>query len=190
MLGTISAEEDISKSKNWIIFEKKQIMRTQISKLLKSKAILYLFAAGTATIVDISIYFVSYNFLFKKEDIRFLNYILSSPSVSLVISYSCGLLVNFSLSKFLVFKESEVRTHKQFFRFVMVALLVFIANYYLLNFLVRTLDWYPTIGRTVSALLIGVLSFISHKTFSFNSKTSTTKNKEVLDDEREVKVPF
>ena len=104
MSGTISSEEDISKSKNWIIFEKKQIMRTQISKLLKSKAILYLFAAGTATIVDISIYFVSYIFLFKKEDICFLNYILASPSVSLAISYSCVLLVNVRLSEFLVFK--------------------------------------------------------------------------------------
>ena len=151
-------------------------MRRKIPKLLRSKAILYFFAAGTATLVDISMYFVSYNFLFKKEDVYFLNYILSAPSVALVISYSCGLIVNFSISKFLVFKESEMRTHKQFFRFVMVAFMVFIANYYLLSFLVRTLQWYPTIGRTVSALVIGVISFLSHKTFSFNARNSSMKS--------------
>jgi putative flippase GtrA len=167
-------------------------MRKHIHKLLKSRVVLYFFAAGTATAVDIGMYFISYNFLFKKEDVHFFNYIFSAPSLALLISYSCGLLINFSISKFLVFKESEVRTHKQFFRFVMVALAVFVANYYLLNFLVRVLHWYPTIGRTASALVIGVLSFISHKTFSFKAGTSSNKENEILlqDAEPEVKAPF
>jgi len=152
-------------------------MRQRIQKTLQSRFVLYLFAAGTATLVDISMYFVAYNFIFEKGSVQLGKYILSAPSLALVISYSCGLLVNFSLSKFLVFRESEVKTHKQFFRFVMVAICVFIANYYLLNFLVHILNWFPTMARAVSALLIGVLSYLSHKAFSFNTSSVHAKKK-------------
>ncbi|MBL0095574.1 MAG: GtrA family protein [Bacteroidetes bacterium] len=136
--------------------------------LLKSKIIRYLISAGLATWVDVVVYFVSFNYLYKKEDIDIFGfYTVSAPTASLILSYTIGLLTNFTLTKFLVFKESELETHKQLFRYVMVAILVLILNYFLMSFLIRQLEWYPTLARAVSAVSIGVLSFVVHKSFSF-----------------------
>ncbi|MBK9319248.1 MAG: GtrA family protein [Bacteroidetes bacterium] len=139
-----------------------------LKPLLKSKIIRYLISAGLATWVDVVVYFVSFNYLYKKEDIDIFGfYTVSAPTASLILSYTIGLLTNFTLTKFLVFKESELETHKQLFRYVMVAILVLILNYFLMSFLIRQLEWYPTLARAVSAVSIGVLSFVVHKSFSF-----------------------
>jgi putative flippase GtrA len=139
-----------------------------LKPLLKSKIIRYLISAGLATWVDVVVYFISFNYLYKKEDIDIFGfYTVSAPTASLILSYTIGLLTNFTLTKFLVFKESELETHKQLFRYVMVAILVLILNYFLMSFLIRQLEWYPTLARAVSAISIGVLSFVVHKSFSF-----------------------
>ncbi|MBK9402349.1 MAG: GtrA family protein [Bacteroidetes bacterium] len=139
-----------------------------LKPLLKSKIIRYLISAGLATWVDVVVYFVSFNYLYKKEDIDIFGfYTVSAPTASLILSYTIGLLTNFTLTKFLVFKESELETHKQLFRYVMVAILVLCLNYFLMSFLIRQLEWYPTLARAVSAVSIGVLSFVVHKSFSF-----------------------
>ena len=111
-----------------------------LKPLLKSKIIRYLISAGLATWVDVVVYFVSFNYLYKKEDIDIFGfYTVSAPTASLILSYTIGLLTNFTLTKFLVFKESELETHKQLFRYVMVAILVLILNYFLMSLLIRQL---------------------------------------------------
>ncbi len=140
----------------------------QLKPLLNNKIFRYFISAGLATWVDVVVYFVSFNYLYKKEDIDIFGfYTVSAPTASLILSYTVGLLTNFTLTKFLVFKDSELETHKQLFRYVMVALLVLGANYVLMRFLIREMEWYPTLTRAVSAVSIGILSFVVHKSFSF-----------------------
>jgi len=149
-------------------------MQQTLKKLLKSKIFRYFISAGVATWVDITVYFLAYNYLYKKLDFDLFGmYVVSAPSASLLLSYTIGLLTNFTITKMLVFKESELATYKQLFRYVIVAIFVLILNYIAMRFLIRQLDWFPTIARAVSAISIGLLSFVIHKSFSFkmNSKS-------------------
>ncbi|MBS1765164.1 MAG: GtrA family protein [Bacteroidetes bacterium] len=136
-------------------------------RILNLKVVRYFFSAASATVVDVGIYFLAFNYLFHKEDLQFSFYTFSAPTASLALSYTCGLMTNFFLTKNLVFKESDLKGHHQFLRFVLVAIGVLFLNYILMNFLIRQMQWYPTIARAFSAVSIGVLSFIVHKTFSF-----------------------
>jgi putative flippase GtrA len=94
-------------------------------------------------------------------------YTISAATASLFLSYTFGLLTNFLITRYLVFSESELEFHKQLFRYVLVALLVLALNWGFMRILIRELEWYPTISRAVSALVIGMLSFVIHKTYSF-----------------------
>lgn len=144
-----------------------------LKPLLDSKLFRYFISAGLATWVDVVTYFMAFNYLYRKEDIDVMGYYtISAPTASLMLSYTVGLLTNFTLTKLLVFKESELETHKQLFRYVLVAILVLGLNYVLMRFLIRQLEWYPTLSRAVSAITIGVLSFMVHKTFSFKVNNS------------------
>lgn len=141
-----------------------------IRALLKMKIFRYFISAGVATTVDVLVYFLSFNYLYNKHDIDLFGVLtVSAATASLVLSYTVGLLTNFTITKLLVFRESELETHKQLFRYVVVALAVLAANYFLMRLLIREWEWFPTIARAFSALAIGVLSFMVHKSFSFRS---------------------
>lgn len=142
-----------------------------VKTLLRNKVVRYFFSAGTATVVDVSVYFTTYNYILRKTDIPFVGpFVLTAPMLSLVISYSCGLFTNFFITRAMVFTESNLRGRKQLFRFIQVALLVLFMNYLFMKFLVQVLEWYPTISRVVSALSIGVMSYLFHKHYSFKGK--------------------
>ena len=135
---------------------------------IRSKVFRYFISAGVATLVDISVYFIAFNYIYQKEDIHlFKSFIVTAPTAALMLSYTAGLITNFLITKFLVFHESDLEAHKQLFRYILVAMVVLCLNYVLMRYLIRSLEWYPTLARTFSAISIGMLSFIIHKTFSF-----------------------
>lgn len=143
-------------------------MRTTIQSILRSKIFRYFVSAGLATWVDICVYFLAYNYIYEKLDFDLFGlYVVSASSASLILSYTVGLLTNFTITKMLVFKESELATYKQLFRYVLVAIFILALNYVMMRFLIRQLEWYPTIARAVSAISIGAVSFVVHKSFSF-----------------------
>jgi putative flippase GtrA len=143
-------------------------MKGLLARLLQSKIFRYFLSAGLATWVDIVVYFLAYNYVYIKTDIDFLGLmVISAPTASLMLSYTAGLITNFTVTKFLVFNESELETHKQLFRYVLVAVGVLGLNYMMMSFLIRSLEWFPTVARAFSALSIGVLSFVVHRSFSF-----------------------
>jgi putative flippase GtrA len=145
-------------------------MKELYQKLYHSKPFRYLATAGIATVVDVSVYFVMFNYIIKKTNLEIGELIIGAPTLSLILSFTCGLMTNFFLTKNFVFDNSDLKSSSQFIRFVVVAIAVFISNYYLMNFLIKVMDWYPTLSRGFSAISIGVLSFLTHKTFSFRTK--------------------
>lgn len=138
-----------------------------LQRLVKSKAFGYLIAAGTATVVDVLVYYIVLNKVLHKHDLVIKSVVLGAPGVSLASSYACGLFTNFTITKLFVFTDSDLRTRYQFIRFATVAIAVLFANYGLMKFLIDAIGIYPTVSRAISALSIGVLSFMIHRVFSF-----------------------
>jgi putative flippase GtrA len=147
-----------------------------IKNLLASKVFRYFLSAGIATWVDILVYFIAFNYIYQKEDVNlFGSFVISAPTAALALSYTAGLLTNFFITKYIVFKESDLETHKQLFRYVLVAIVVLFLNYILMRLLIRQWEWYPTIARAFSAITVGMFSFAVHKSFSFKVSDEVIK---------------
>ena len=136
-------------------------------KVLKHKGFLYLLSGGTATAIDIGSYYILFNIILKKQDIDWGWILITAPVASFIISYSLGFITNFIITKYVVFKESNLNGGKQLVRYMLVAVIVFIANYSLLKILVETFGFYPTIGRAFSAGLVAIGSYTIHKFYTF-----------------------
>lgn len=140
-------------------------MGETIKGIFKQRFVKYLIAAGTATIVDIVVYTILFNTLGE-----------SRKFFCLINSYSCGLVTNFLISKYFVFPESGLNSSSQFVRFAAVAVVVLIANYYMmlgLEWLIPfpsflSIAFKPLLIRGLSAALIAFVSFYTHKLFSFD----------------------
>lgn len=139
-------------------------------KVVQSKVVRFFLSAGIAFLVDVSIYFVTITFVFKNQPIIIFSKQVSAHSFCLFISYSCGVITNFLLTKYAVFSESTLASRKQFFRFVLIATIGFFANYGLLRFFVEVWHVFPTLARIISALSLGVASYFVHKLFTFKIK--------------------
>lgn len=143
----------------------------------------YLSVASTATLIDATIYTWLFYHVFEKKIVHVGKFAIGPHLFSISISFTIGLLTNFWLSKKVVFKGSQLNTRTQFSRFLIIASIVFVSNWFLTNFLVLKLTqlvatsstWLAFVARGASALIIASISFFSHKFFSFEShKPSTT----------------
>lgn len=144
-----------------------------LPKLLRNRAFRYLVTAGIATVVDVIVFFIVSIFILNEQDFLIPLFgkevLVKCHTAAIIPSFSCGLLTNFTLTKFFVFEESELRTRVQFFRFAIVAMVTFMANYGFMNILVSGLGIDATVSRLISAITIGMLSFVIHKAFSFKA---------------------
>lgn len=130
----------------------------------------YLACGGANTSLDIILFFVSYNFIFDKQNLE-LDFVTLSPHIaSFLLAFSVTFPIGFYLSRYVVFKHSEVGGRTQLTRYFLVVLCCIFFNYIFLKFFVEYLCWYPTIAKIVTTLLVVGFSYVSQTYFSFNSK--------------------
>ena len=138
------------------------------TRTLEHQVVRFVLSAGVGFVVDISSYYLLYNHVFTDKAYSILSFPISRYVLSLAVSFFLGVLANFLITKFLVFKESTLSPAKQFLRFFSVAILGFFANLCILAFMVQKLDINPPIARPAAALSLFFASFFVHKLFSFN----------------------
>ncbi|MEO6523443.1 MAG: GtrA family protein [Mucilaginibacter sp.] len=136
--------------------------------LIKNQVIRFVLSAGVGFAVDVAAYYILYDHLFDGKGYTVLGLYMSRYVLSLAISFFLGVLVNFLITRFLVFSESTLSPKKQFFRFISVAILGFFANLGILAVLVKHFNMDPPIARPTAALSLFFASFFVHKLFSFN----------------------
>src|ERR1700743_3410090 len=137
-------------------------------KLVKNQVFRFVFSAGIGFLVDISAFYLFYHNLLVQHTYQIFSYPIRNSTLSLAISFFMGVVVNFLITKYLVFHESRSRSSKQFFRFAAVAILGFFANLLVVKFLIQTFQIYPPVARIMAALSLFFASYFIHKVFSFS----------------------
>ena len=138
------------------------------SKILKNQVIRFVFSAGIGFLVDISAFYLFYHNLLIQKTYHIIFFSVRNSTLSLAISFFMGVVVNFLITRYFVFSESKTSPFKQFFRFVLVAVIGFFANLAVLKFFIEDLHFYPPVARPAAALSLFFLSFFVHKFFSFS----------------------
>jgi putative flippase GtrA len=137
-------------------------------KLSKSHIIRFLLSASAGFAVDMCLFYLLFNYVFADASYDIFGFAIRNSSVSLIISYSLGVIVNFLMTRYLVFSQSKLSPVKQFVRFSAVAFIGFFANLGVLKFLIQQLNIYPPYARIGAALSLFVASYFVHKVFSFS----------------------
>jgi len=137
-------------------------------RLMQNKFVRFLISAGTGFLVDILAFYVFDSFVFTKPNYNILGHVTGNHALSLVISFSLGVLVNFICTRYLVFSESSLPFAKQLMRFGLVAFIGYFANLEVLKLFIKYLHFAPSVARITAALSLFFASFFIHKIFSFN----------------------
>ena len=130
----------------------------------------YAVCGGSNMVLDIVIYYISYNFILHKQVLD-LGFIAFKPHIAaLWMSFIISFPMGFLLSKYIVFTASQLSGRIQLFRYLLIVGVNLILNYAFLKTLVEYLGFYPTIARIFTTCIIVTFSFLSQKHFTFKER--------------------
>ena len=141
---------------------------TLLHKISKNEIARFICSAGAGFLVDISAFYLFYHNLLTEKSYVIFHATIRNSSLSLAISFFLGVIVNFLITKFLVFTDSKSSSTQQFLRFASVAVIGFFANLMVIKFLIQTFGIYPPVARIGAALSLFFASYFVHKLFSFS----------------------
>ncbi|MBB6107480.1 GtrA family protein [Mucilaginibacter lappiensis] len=140
----------------------------QANKLLDNQVFRFVISAGAGFLVDVSAFYLFYHNLLVRHTYQIFSLTVRNSTLSLALSFFMGVVVNFLITRYMVFTESKLSAYKQFVRFASVACLGFFANLAIIKILIQDFGIYPPVARIGAALSLFFASFFVHKAFSFS----------------------
>lgn len=145
-------------------------------KWMDQRTFRYLACGGSNTILDIFIYFISYNFILDKQNVYTPIVTISPHIAAFLISFSVSFPLGFALSKYVVFTESNLRGRTQLFRYAMLVSMCILLNYVFLKFFVEWCYFFPTVSKIITTAIVAVFSYVSQRNFTFKVKPASITN--------------
>lgn len=130
----------------------------------------YAACGGLNTALSLLTYFVSYNFILKRQ-ILHLGIIAFQPHVAaLLFAFVVTLPIGFYLSMYVTFHGSYLRRRVQFARYFLVIIGCMIINYIFLKIFVEAFGWFPTPSQLLTTGIVIIFNYFSQRHFSFKTQ--------------------
>lgn len=133
----------------------------------------YAACGGFNTILDISLFFISYNYILKKQSFYFssINLIVSPHIGAFLIGFCVTFPIGFYLSRYVVFQQTDASKRSQLTKYFIVVLFCLVLNYGFLKLFVEVFKWYPTPSKILTTVFVVLFSYLSQKNFTFKETT-------------------
>ena len=132
----------------------------------------YAACGGANTLLDIVLFSVGYNFIFKKHLVRLGAIVLSPHIAALFFDLAITIPTGFYLNRYVVFQHAGLKGHIQLLRYLLVVVICIILNYIFLKLFVDYLGWYPTPSKIITTAVVVVFSYLSQTFYFFRQKTA------------------
>lgn len=138
-------------------------------KLMPIQTFRYAACGGGNMLLDIFLYFVSYNFIIRK-------YIVFTPLgpmephiAAFLMSFAVSFPIGYLLNKYIVFPGSILRGRVQLFRYFLLVVLCVFLNYIFIKLFVEHLHIYPTVSKILTTVIVVSFSYLTQKNFTFKT---------------------
>jgi putative flippase GtrA len=139
-------------------------------KLMPVQTFRYLVCGSANTALGLIFYFVCYKYVLKEENLNLGFYAFKPHNASLFGAFIINFIVGFTLMKYLVFVDSNLKGRIQLFRYFLSFIINLTLNYFLLKLFVEVLQWDAIVSQFITTCIIILVSYLSQKHFSFKVK--------------------
>ncbi|MBX9783989.1 MAG: GtrA family protein [Chitinophagaceae bacterium] len=136
-------------------------------KLMPLQTFRYAACGGGNTVLDISLFFISYRFILHKEMLATPWFTLSPHIAAFLMSFVVTFPVGFFLSRYVVFEGSAVRKREQLPKYMVVVFGAILLNYFFLKIFVETFGMYAVLSKILTTVIVVAFSYFSQKYFTF-----------------------
>ena len=127
----------------------------------------YAACGGFNTLLGLAVYYISYKFILKEQELHFGFYAFKSHVAALFLACCVSFPVGFFLAKYVVFSDSNMKGRVQLFRYFMVYLFNLALNYILLKIFVENFKLYAPFAQVITTVMIVLFSYLAQRHFTF-----------------------
>lgn len=133
----------------------------------------YIACGGANTVLDILIYFISYNYILDKQDVHLgfqafgRDAIVTPHIMAFFIAFCTSFPTGFFLNRTVVFHDSILRGRVQLFRYILLVTACIFLNYIFIKLFVEAFDIYPTIAKIITTGIVVSFSYLAQRNFTF-----------------------
>lgn len=143
-------------------------------KFLPLETFRYAATGGFNTVLDITLYFICYNYILDKQIID-LHIVSISPHIgAFLIVFPITFLTGFLFAKFITFTSSEIRGRIQLIRYMISVSGSIFLNYFFLKVLVEFGGLWPTLAKIITTGIVVIYSYFAQKFFTFKTSGLAT----------------
>ena len=136
-------------------------------RLMPLQTFRYAACGGSNTLLGLAVFYVSFHFIFEKENFDAGFMVFTPYTAALFLSGFVTFTVGFLLNKYVVFVDSYLRGRIQLFRYFLSFFFNLIINYGLLKLFVEILELKPFLAQVIATVVIITISYLTQKHFSF-----------------------
>ena len=130
----------------------------------------YAACGGANVVLDIFLFFISYNFIFNKQVLH-VGFLSFQPHIAaFLLSFAVTFPVGFLMSKYIVWQDSNIKGRVQLFRYFTIVIFNIFFNYVFIKLFVEYFHIYPTVSKMLTLVIVIAFSYISQKHYTFKVK--------------------
>jgi putative flippase GtrA len=143
-------------------------------KLMPVQTFRYAVCGGGNTLLDIFLYFVSYNFVLQKQVVFTPAGPISPHIAAFLMSFAISFPTGYLLNRYIVFPGSILRGRVQLFRYFLLVVMCVFLNYIFIKLFVEHLHIYPTVSKMLTTVIVISFSYLTQKNFTFKTENGTS----------------
>jgi len=124
--------------------------------------------------LDIFIYFISYNFVLEKQVLYTPLGAISPHIAAFLIAFTVSFPSGFYLNRYVVFPGSVLTGFHQLLRYFLLVIACLFLNYFFIKLFVEQFQIYPTVSKILTTVIIVTFSYLTQKHFTFKTGYSTS----------------
>jgi putative flippase GtrA len=139
------------------------------SRFMPLQTFRYAACGGTNTLLDIFVFFISFNFILHKQDLN-LGFIVFKPHIAaFIMSFCVSFPTGFFLMRNIVFTESVLQGRVQLFRYFVLVVICLLLNYIFIKLFVEQCHIYPTVAKIFTTVIVVSFSYLTQKNYTFKA---------------------
>jgi putative flippase GtrA len=132
-------------------------------------------ACGSAnTILDIFLYFITYNFILQKQVLYTPIGAISPYIAAFLLSFTISFPTGYLLNRYVVFPGSSLKGRVQLFRYFLLVMICIGLNYVFIKLFVEKFGIFPTVAKILTTIIVVSFSYLTQKNFTFKNEASGT----------------
>ncbi len=129
----------------------------------------YAATGGFNTVLDISLYFICYNFILDKQVIDLQIVSISPHIAAFLIVFPITFFTGFLFARYITFTSSEIRGRIQLIRYMLSVSGSIFLNYVFLKLLVEFGGLWPTLSKIITTVIVVIYSYFVQKFYTFKT---------------------